>query len=147
MMWTFVTHRNRYINILYVHVYEMLWERCLFFVLNCYIEKKNIRLDLRFFWWKFSTVNLDFILFYFTFLWLLGVFKWCWSFWKYRFSKYSLISVFLTGAGSASSPSQLNCLKASYPLSFSVLKFVPLFKPTKRPFALVRRSVRFEPIH
>lgn len=59
---------------------------------------------------------------------------------KCHFSRYSLVSVFLTGPGSVSSPSQVDCLKASYPLSlfllFPVLTFVHALvislKPAKR---------------
>lgn len=40
---------------------------------------------------------------------------------KCHFSRYSLVSVVLTGPGSVSSPSQVNCIKASYPLSLFLL--------------------------
>lgn len=41
-MWTFITHTNRYINIPYVHVYEVFRERCLLFCIKLLYWKKNL---------------------------------------------------------------------------------------------------------
>lgn len=93
-----------------------------FFVLNCYIEKKDM---VGFFFSEFSSIgwmsspaNLYFILFFFSYSLVLECFQ---VICKCHFSRYSLVSVVLTGQGSVSSPSQVNCFKASYPLSLFLL--------------------------